>query len=233
MYKENTKDGYYWAKHKKSGNTIIVEKDFAGWWCCGSECELGIYEYTILGEVKPHEEKQFSINDIDLMYLTGVFNSVGLDGLLNEIQRLKGLNKKPHDLFSSSKFRVSTKEMNHMEKRIIGKWEAIIEYDEEEKLYIITFNGEGGAIVSDKDLPEAERKFIDGMLLSESVGKLLNFEDHGSFEQKSKNLIDELRSSFKQETGLNHECERDDFGGFYGDSYVEWLEQKVMKLLNS
>ena len=131
MDKDNIKDGYYWAKHKKSGNTIIIEKDFDGWWCCGSERELGVYEYMILGAVKPHEEKSIS----------------------------------------------------NVIKRKIGKWEAIIDYNEAEQLYIITFNGEGGAIVSNKYLPEAERKFIDGMLLAEAVDKLLNFEDHGSFDK--------------------------------------------------
>jgi len=36
---------------------------------------------------------------IDLAYLTGVFNVVGIDGLQKELTRLKEIGKKPHDIF--------------------------------------------------------------------------------------------------------------------------------------
>lgn len=45
----------------------------------------------------------FSEHDIDLSYLCGVFNVSGIDGLYNEIQRLKQINKKPRDIFKHLK----------------------------------------------------------------------------------------------------------------------------------
>jgi|GEM_PF-5926032 len=42
---------------------------------------------------------------IDLAYLTGVFNVVGIDGLQKELTRLKEIGKKPHDIFCESYLR--------------------------------------------------------------------------------------------------------------------------------
>jgi hypothetical protein len=72
-----------------------------------------------------------------------------------------------------------------MERKKIDKWDAIIYFDEVEKMHTITFDGEGGAIISDASLIEAERKFIEGMHLAESVGKLLHFKEHGTFPPKT------------------------------------------------
>lgn len=41
---------------------------------------------------------RYSEREIDLAYLTGVFNVSGIDGLQKEIERLKGLGKNPHDI---------------------------------------------------------------------------------------------------------------------------------------
>lgn len=41
---------------------------------------------------------RFTDNDIDGVYLLGVFNASGLDGLANEIERLKGLNMNPSEM---------------------------------------------------------------------------------------------------------------------------------------
>jgi hypothetical protein len=41
---------------------------------------------------------QFSEHDVDFAYLCGVFNTSGIDGLHNEIQRLRELGKNPHDI---------------------------------------------------------------------------------------------------------------------------------------
>jgi hypothetical protein len=49
--------------------------------------------------IAEREEKQWD-NDIDIAYLTGVFNVVGLDGLDKEIERLKTIGKHPHDIFN-------------------------------------------------------------------------------------------------------------------------------------
>ena len=42
---------------------------------------------------------------IDLAYLTGVFNVVGIDGLQKELTRLKEIGKKPHDIFCEGNYR--------------------------------------------------------------------------------------------------------------------------------
>jgi hypothetical protein len=67
-----------------------------------------------------------------------------------------------------------------MTHRKIDKWDAIIFFDEDEKLYTITWSGKGGAIISDGNLEEAERKFIEAMNVAESVQKLLHFKEHGT-----------------------------------------------------
>ena len=47
---------------------------------------------------KKYNEGEFTNSNIDLAYFTGVFNVSGIDGLGKEIDRLKGLNKLPHEL---------------------------------------------------------------------------------------------------------------------------------------
>ena len=53
--------------------------------------------------------------------------------------------------------------------------DAIVNFDNVEKLYIITYTGKGWGIISDANLIEAERKFIDAMNLAEAVEKTLSF----------------------------------------------------------
>lgn len=76
-----------------------------------------------------------------------------------------------------------------MERIKIDKWNAIIYFDEVEKVHTITFDGKGGAIISDSNLVEAERKFIEAMHASESLGKLLHFKEHGIFPPKTSRTI--------------------------------------------
>jgi len=40
----------------------------------------------------------FTANDIDGAYLLGVFNASGIDGLADELKRLKELGRKPHEI---------------------------------------------------------------------------------------------------------------------------------------
>ena len=47
-------------------------------------------------ETKDISKITFSANDIDGAYLLGVFNSVGIDGLSEEIKRIKKLGMLPH-----------------------------------------------------------------------------------------------------------------------------------------
>jgi len=44
---------------------------------------------------------RFSEREVDFAYLCGVFNTSGIDGLHNEIQRLKELGKEPHDIIEA------------------------------------------------------------------------------------------------------------------------------------
>jgi len=46
---------------------------------------------------------RYSEREIDLAYLTGVFNVSGIDGLQKEIERLKGLGKNPHDIIIAAR----------------------------------------------------------------------------------------------------------------------------------
>jgi len=48
---------------------------------------------------------EYTERHIDLAYLTGVFNVVGIDGLHKEIERLKGIGKNPHDIFTEGNYR--------------------------------------------------------------------------------------------------------------------------------
>lgn len=56
---------------------------------------------SILKQMVWEEEKKevtYTEQEIDFAYLAGVFNASGIDGLYNEIQRLKSLGKNPHDI---------------------------------------------------------------------------------------------------------------------------------------
>ncbi len=44
---------------------------------------------------------RFSEREVDFAYLCGVFNTSGIDGLYNEIQRLKEIGKEPHDIIEA------------------------------------------------------------------------------------------------------------------------------------
>jgi len=73
-------------------------------------------------EVKTAEE-QYTKNDIDLAYLTGVFNTSGIDATGKEIERLKKIGKKPHDIFSKrnkelSQFQQPEKEQPSDDRKI-------------------------------------------------------------------------------------------------------------------
>jgi hypothetical protein len=48
-------------------------------------------------------ELNYSEREIDLAYLMGVFNVSGIDGLQKEIERLKGIDKSPHDIFTAER----------------------------------------------------------------------------------------------------------------------------------
>ena len=64
-----------------------------------------------------------------------------------------------------------------MEYKKIGTWEAIVCFDEKESLYIISYDGHGGAFVCDSNLEKAERKFIEAMELSFTVRAILRSKE--------------------------------------------------------
>ena len=51
--------------------------------------------FAVIGSLR------FSEREVDFAYLCGVFNTSGIDGLHNEIQRLKELGKEPHDIIEA------------------------------------------------------------------------------------------------------------------------------------
>lgn len=57
-----------------------------------------------LNSLKTHKTMPnyyYTEHEIDFAYLAGVLNVSGIDGLHNEIQRLKSIGKHPHDIFPS------------------------------------------------------------------------------------------------------------------------------------
>ncbi len=52
---------------------------------------------------KPGGSLRFSEREVDFAYLCGVFNTSGIDGLHNEIQRLKELGKEPHNIIEAGR----------------------------------------------------------------------------------------------------------------------------------
>jgi len=53
----------------------------------------------------------------------------------------------------------------------IGKWDAVVTFNDE--TYTISYAYDGGAIVFDSDLEKAKIKFIQGMELFESLKTIL------------------------------------------------------------
>ncbi|HHT99010.1 MAG TPA: hypothetical protein GXZ79_02885 [Acholeplasma sp.] len=50
----------------------------------------------------------YSEREIDFAYLVGVFNVSGIDGLQKEIERLKELDKNPHDITIAAREQLNT-----------------------------------------------------------------------------------------------------------------------------
>lgn len=67
------------------------------------------------------------------------------------------------------------------EKVKLKNWNAEISFDKAEKLFIITYDGIGGAIIANANREVAERKWIDSMQLSDSVRKASYFIKYNTF----------------------------------------------------
>lgn len=61
-----------------------------------------------------------------------------------------------------------------LEKRKVGDYDAIIYYDPLNARYTIAYNGKNGAIISEYNIVDAEKKFIDAMDICMAAQQSLN-----------------------------------------------------------
>jgi len=52
-------------------------------------------------------ERKYTAKDVDMAYIIGAFNSAKLDGLGDELKRLKELKKLPHEIVDEIRSRMS------------------------------------------------------------------------------------------------------------------------------
>jgi hypothetical protein len=76
---------------KKQINDLLLKMQ-NGENCIGETANQLLDLFAVSGSL------QFSKREVDFAYLCGVFNTSGIDGLHNEIQRLKEIGKEPHDI---------------------------------------------------------------------------------------------------------------------------------------
>ena len=79
---------------KKQINDLLLKMQ-NGENCIGETANQLLDLFAVSGSLR------FSEHEIDFAYLCGVFNVSGIDGLHNEIQRLKELGKEPHDIIEA------------------------------------------------------------------------------------------------------------------------------------
>ena len=79
---------------KKQINDLLLKMQ-NGENCIGETANQLLDLFAVSGSL------QFSKREVDFAYLCGVFNTSGIDGLHNEIQRLKELGKEPHDIIEA------------------------------------------------------------------------------------------------------------------------------------
>ena len=79
---------------KKQINDLLLKMQ-NGENCIGETANQLLDLFAVSGSLR------FSEHEIDFAYLCGVFNVSGIDGLHNEIQRLRELGKEPHDIIEA------------------------------------------------------------------------------------------------------------------------------------
>lgn len=79
---------------KKQINDLLLKMQ-NGENCIGETANQLLDLFAVSGSLR------FSEHEIDFAYLCGVFNVSGIDGLHNEIQRLKELGKEPHNIIET------------------------------------------------------------------------------------------------------------------------------------
>lgn len=71
-----------------------------------------------------------------------------------------------------------------MKKEKIGEWNTIVYLPSEDSgwKYVISYDdGNGGAVISDKDYNKAKASFIEAMTVGKSILKLMKFSKTGKF----------------------------------------------------
>lgn len=84
----------YSSDMKKQINDLLLKMQ-NGENCIGETANQLLDLFAVSGSLR------FSEREVDFAYLCGVFNTSGIDGLHNEIQRLKELGKNPHDIIEA------------------------------------------------------------------------------------------------------------------------------------
>lgn len=79
---------------KKQINDLLLKMQ-NGENCIGETANQLLDLFAVSGSLR------FSEHEIDFAYLCGVFNVSGIDGLHNEIQRLRELGKEPHNIIEA------------------------------------------------------------------------------------------------------------------------------------
>lgn len=79
---------------KKQINDLLLKMQ-NGENCIGETANQLLDLFAVSGSLR------FSESEVDFAYLCGVFNVSGIDGLHNEIQRLKELGKEPHNIIEA------------------------------------------------------------------------------------------------------------------------------------
>ena len=73
----------------------------------------------------------------------------------------------------------------HIYKENIGGFDAIIHCDDQNDMYTVSYDGDGGAVITNQDLRIAKKDFVQSMQLASSLVKLKRFSAHGNFDKQA------------------------------------------------
>lgn len=101
--------------------------------------------------------KRYSAREVDIAYLTGVFNVSGLDGLQQEIDRLKMLKKNPHEIIVAEQQDVETTDLQS----------KIIDVDHLFHLHVCEQEG----LLHEDESPFSAKDWYEGFIQAEQAWK--------------------------------------------------------------
>jgi deoxyribose-phosphate aldolase len=94
---------YAQLKHKEEYYDSAFARDIAE-----TEIDFARGYTAALAEVaEMPTERKYTAKDVDMAYIIGAFNSAKLDGLGDELKRLKELKKLPHEIVDEIRNRMS------------------------------------------------------------------------------------------------------------------------------